>query len=93
MVHFCLDGRGVPHEESDRGDLSEEEVDEEDDVLEDFGGDIGGSPENNSYILITFVRNNSYRLIIFVQNNGYRLNTFLRNNSFRQKKKNIDDKC
>lgn len=43
MVHFCLDGRGVPHEESDRGDLSEEEVDEEDDVLEDFGGDIGGS--------------------------------------------------
>lgn len=45
MVHFCLDGRGVPHEESDRGDLSEEEVDEEDDVLEDFGGDIGGSPE------------------------------------------------
>lgn len=55
MVHFCLDGRGVPHEESDRGDLSEEEVDEEDDVLEDFGGDIGGSPENNSYRLITFL--------------------------------------
>lgn len=81
MVHFCLDGRGVPHEESDRGDLSEEEVDEEDDVLEDFGGDIGGSPENNSY-----------RLITFVQNNGYRLNTFVRNNCYRQNKKNIDDK-
>lgn len=60
MVHFCLDGRGVPHVESDRGDLSEEEVDEEDDVLEDFVGDIGGSPENNSHRISTFVQNNSY---------------------------------
>lgn len=85
MVHFCLDGRGVPHEESDRGDLSEEEVDEEDDVLEDFGGDIGGSPENNRYRLITFVQNNSYKLITFVRNNSYRLIIFVQNNGYSTK--------
>lgn len=55
MVYFCLDGWGVLYEELDCGDLFEEEVDEEDDVLEDFGGDIGGSFENNSYRLIIFV--------------------------------------
>lgn len=61
MVYFCLDGWGVLYEELDWGDLFEEEVDEEDDVLEDFGGDIGGSFENNSCILIIFLWNNSYR--------------------------------
>ena len=57
MVHLCLDCRGVPQEESERGDLSDEEAEDEDDVLEDFGVDIGGSPTKNNQS--TILRANS----------------------------------
>ena len=57
MVHLCLDCRGVPQDESERGDLSDEEAEDEDDVLEDFGVDIGGSPTKNNQS--TILRANS----------------------------------
>ena len=60
MVHLCLDCRGVPQDESERGDLSDEEAEDEDDVLEDFGVDIGGSPTKNNQITIS--RANSLKI-------------------------------
>jgi hypothetical protein len=44
MVHFCFGVRGVSNEQSERGDLCDDEVDDEE-LLEDFGGDMGGRPE------------------------------------------------